>query len=122
MWKYNQHLRNLTQNVQVATIKPPPEMVAAWFPRERKWPAEDLSPENPLKVHFLNSCLKEWKQKIENNDIIQILDDTWSACFVEGTKDDSQIRVKFQGMHTSLPLSPYSSLHGHYLPSIYASI
>ena len=87
MFEYNRNLNkaDLTRGRQVA----------AWFPDYRRWPEEN----NLLKVYFLNNC--PWKyngRKIKHDQIVTFLKDNWK-CFVKcSNKEDSQIRVSFNGM------------------------
>jgi hypothetical protein len=82
--------------------KPSGEQVASWFPDYRRWPQKELNKSNPLKVYFLNNC--PWKHggnKIKHVDIVKFLKDTWK-CFTKGqNKEDSHIRVYFDGMYAS---------------------
>ena len=82
---------------------PLPEQVAAWFPKERKWPREDLSDETQLKVYFFNECPKSWKYKeasITREVIMEIVQMSWSDCFILEKEKNPHIRVEFQGIYS----------------------
>ena len=78
--------------------------MAAWFLADTKWPIEDLSADNPLKVYFMNHCPEKWKYKSDiitpecvEKLLVEVLN---HRSFVFGSEEESAIRVKFEGVYT----------------------
>ena len=93
----------------------PPEKVAEWFPKHRRWDMKDMAVDH-LVVFFMNGCRSEWKY---NEDVIthelfmEILNDTWRHYFVFGPQENAHIRVRFQGRRNCLsPEGPRHSAEG----------